>query len=320
MQEGQRRIALVGSINRDTILTADGVRTESYGGMLYSILSLAEMAEAAIYPVCNVGGDVEGAVRERLAPHSAVRLDGVRFVPEQNPHCFLEYDAEGRKQETLLGGVPALRVEQIRPFLDCDAICFNFITGMELSLETLQEVRRGAGGLICMDVHSLTLGIDSDRRRFWRAPPQWESWVACADVVQFNEQEGALLAGEGLGADSAIRRFGEKVLSLGPSLLLMTCGERESRMVYRTARGEVEVEDFAACPAGASQDETGCGDVFLMGFTWAYLRTEDFVKASRFANRVAGINCCLRGVEEIGQIGRFLDPEDRFVFSLSREG
>ena len=320
MQEGARRIALVGTINRDTILTPDGVRTESYGGILYSILSLSEIAQAEIYPICNVGSDMESVVRDLLSPCPSVRFDGIRFVPEKNPHCFLEYDAEGQKQERLLGGVPPLRVEQIRPFLGCDAICFNFITGMELSLETFQEVRRAAAGLICMDVHSLTLGIDRDHRRFWRVPPQWESWVACADVVQLNEQEGALLAGNVLEGDAATRRFGRAVLSGEARALLVTRNDRGSETLFLNAQGEVELQRFDPLPAGESRDETGCGDVFLMGFTWAYLQTGDFARASRFANRVAGINCCLRGIDEIGRIGQFLGPEDRFVSSRSRKG
>ena len=61
---------------------------------------------------------------------------------------------------------------------------------------------------------------------------------------------------------------------------------------------------------GEPRDETGCGDTFLMGYTWAFLQTGDRTVASRFANRVAGINVCLRGIEGIGQIGQFLTPED----------
>ena len=318
IQTGGQSVALVGTINRDTILTADGVETESYGGLLYSILSLAEIATdgAAIYPICNVGEDMEVVVREKISVYDSVYLDGTRFVPEKNPHCFLVYDAEGRKQETLMNDVPLIAIEHVRPFLDCGAICFNFITGMELSLETLQAVRAEAKGLICMDVHSLTLGMDDRRRRFWRVPPQWEAWLACVDVVQMNEQEGALLAGEALDSDAAIRRFADRVLSLGPSTLMITRTERGSLTIFRNGQGAVEVAAVDPCPAGDPQDETGCGDTFLMGFTWAYLQTNDRIRASRFANRVAGINVCLRGIEEIGRIGRFLGPEDRFVASI----
>ena len=81
------RIALLGTINRDTIYTADGVTTESYGGLLYSILALAEIAssQVAIYPICNVGADMETVVRKKLAPYPHVKFDGIRFVSGKNP-------------------------------------------------------------------------------------------------------------------------------------------------------------------------------------------------------------------------------------------
>lgn len=306
------RIALLGTINRDTIHTADGVTTQSYGGLLYSILALAEIASdrAAIYPICNVGRDMEDAVREKLAPYPQVKMDGIRFVPGKNPHCFLDYDAQGRKRETLRHDVPQIALSQIEPFLDCDAMCFNFITGMELALETAQCVRRSAAGALLMDVHSLTLGMDEKRRRFWRVPPQWKKWMGCVDVVQMNEQEAALLAGETLDGEDATRRFAKRVLAAGPSALIVTRRHRGSEMIVRGDRAEVAIHRFAAAPIGEPLDETGCGDTFLMGYTWAFLQTGDRACASRFANRVAGINACLRGIEGIGQIGKFLPPDD----------
>ena len=308
------RIALLGTINRDTIYTADGVTTESYGGLLYSILALAEIApapsRAAIYPICNVGGDMEAVVRETLAPYPHVKLDGIRFVPGKNPHCFLDYDSQGRKRETLRYDVPQISFSQIEPFLDCDAMCFNFITGMELALETAQRVRQFATGLLLMDVHSLTLGMDEKRRRFWRVPPQWKKWVGCVDVVQMNEQEGALLAGETLDGEDAPRRFARRVLSAGPSVVIITRRHRGSETIVQDDRAEIVIHRFDSAPMGEPRDETGCGDTFLMGYTWAFLQTGDRTVASRFANRVAGINVCLRGIEGIGQIGQFLTPED----------
>jgi sugar/nucleoside kinase (ribokinase family) len=306
MSGNARRIAVVGSINRDTICTPDGTRTESYGGILYSIAALAEVGPATIFPVCNVGRDVEVAVRRQLGSNASVRLDGVRFVPERNPHCFLTYDSRNRKQETLLGGVPVLTLERLLPFLGCDAICFNFITGMELELQTMQAFRRAALGLVLMDVHSLTLGINGNRRRFFRVPPRWEAWLGCADVVQLNEREGALLADEALNSEKATRKFGERVLALGPRLLLITRGEHGADSVVRNPRGAVEVRRYPSRAADVPVDETGCGDAFLMGFTWSFLQTGSVATASRFANRVAGITCCLRGVEQMRRIRDYL--------------
>ena len=307
MSGNTRRIAVVGSINRDTICTTDGTRTESYGGILYSIGALAEVGSATVFPVCNVGRDVEGAVRSLLGSRTSVRLDGVRFVPESNPHCFLTYDSRNRQQETLLGGVPALTFERLSPFLGCDAICFNFITGLELELSTLQAFRRAAAGLVLMDVHSLTLGIDGKRRRFFRVLPDWEDWLGCADVVQLNEREGELLAGGSLQSEEAVRKFGERVLSLGPRVLLITRGGQGADSVAGNPRGAVKLRHYPARPSAVPVDETGCGDAFLMGFTWSYLKTGSVSSAVRFANRVAGITCCLRGIEQMDRIGDYLE-------------
>lgn len=302
------RIALIGSINRDTIRTPDGLTTESYGGLLYSILSLTALVDgrAEIFPVCNVGQDVQEAVAGLLDRCPFVRRDGLRFVPGRNNHCFLDYDAEGRKQETLQGGVPPLTFENLSPFLACDALCFNFITGFELSLETFQRVRASTDALILMDVHSLTLGIDGQRRRFWRRPPDWEGWVACAAVVQMNEQEAGLLWEADVTTEGGLRRLGEHVLSLGPSVLIVTRGACGSDALFRRADGGIESVHADAHAPGPPVDETGCGDVFLMGFTAEYLRSRDVRRASVFANRAAGANCCLRGIEEIGRIREYI--------------
>lgn len=304
------RIALIGAINRDTICTPDGLTTESYGGLLYSILSLAAMAHdpVTILPVCNVGQDARDAVTGLLGRSPRMAWDGVRFVPERNSHCFLEYDAEGRKQETLQGGVPPLTFERLSPFLASDALCFNFVTGFELSLKTLEKVRASTTAPILMDVHSLTLGIDEGRRRYWRRPPDWERWVACADVVQMNEQEAGLLWGAEVACDGERRRFGERVLGLGPSTLIVTRGPMGSDALFRGADGGIESFRAPADPPGPPVDETGCGDVFLMGFTVEFLRSRDVRRASTFANRAAGANCCLRGVGEIGRIREYVNP------------
>ena len=307
MTTGEQTIALVGSINRDTIRTPDGVEVGSYGGMLYGILSLAEMSSAKIFPVGNVGRDVRTPVMELLDGNSRIDLSGVCFTSHQNPHCVLTYDEAGNKQEVLHGGVPPIEFEQIEPFLDCQAICINFITGNELSLTTLQEIRRQSARLILMDVHSLTLATGAGNRRYMRVPEKWESWVACADIVQCNEKEGALLANEALVDDAAVIRFGKRVLGLGPEGLLITRGDRGSHTVIKTTSGHVELRSYRAVPDGTVVDETGCGDVFLMGFTSKYLLSSDLDSSSEFANRVAGINCCLRGIEEIGQMGRILE-------------
>lgn len=307
-EKAPRRIALIGTINRDTIRTPDGVETESYGGLLYSALPLSAIVEdeAIIYPIVNVGSDLKEVVDGYLADRTNVSFEAIQAVPEKNTHCFLEYDEKGNKQETLLGGVPALTPERFRPYLTCDAICFNFITGLELELETMRRVRAETEALIFMDIHSLTLGMDDQRRRFWRIPPQWEEWTACADVVQMNEAEAALLAGKPLQSDSDTLAFARKLLDNGSSIVMVTRGAEGADVVFRGSTGDPAFHRSPASLVGESTDETGCGDVFLMGFVWSFLGTCDPIVASQFANTLAGINVTLRGIDGVRQIGDVL--------------
>ena len=303
-----KKVALIGTVNRDTILAADGTRTESYGGLLYSTLALgyAPGPDLALYPICSVGEDVSEAVLELLNACPRVCLEGVTVVPRKNPHCLIRYRADGEKEETLLGDLSALSFEQIAPFLKVDAICANFITGFELSAETLGRIRTRSDALICMDVHSLTLGIRKDRRRFLRAPENWEAYVRQADVVQVNKGEAHVLNRGALNGFEAFYAFGVRILEMGPSVCSITLGDRGSFTVFRGGDGEVESFKADARFVDLAVDQTGCGDVFLAGFVSSYLRSSDVRAASHFSNRLGGANCCLRGIEEMSRIGEIV--------------
>ena len=306
--EDGHRIALLGTINRDTIKTPDGVETESYGGILYSLLPLSAIVkdDAQIFPIVNVGEDMREIVTGYLEPCKNISFDGVSFVSEKNPHCFMVYDEAGNKQEILLGGVSGLTFSQFEPFLSADAIVVNFITGVELELQTLQRVRAATKSPIFMDIHSLTLGMDDEKRRFWRVPPQWEEWIACTDVIQMNEQEAGLLAGEPLDTEAKTIAFAERLLDNGSSIVLITRNEHGSDAIYKE-QGNTILHHSPPQPSGEPQDETGCGDVFLMGFVTSYLDAQDPVEASRFANTLAGINVTLRGIEGVRRFGEELE-------------
>jgi len=296
------RIVTIGTINRDTIYTPDGTVTESYGGLLYTVLALASLCpKATVYPVCNVGEDVWEAVTSLLFSMPSIQVDGVRKVRGKNNHIRIIYDREGKKQEVLEGGVPPLEWGQLKPFLDAEVFCINFISGFEISLRVLRELRGKSTGLFLMDFHSLSLGLAPDGRRFPRRPEDWREWVALTDVVQMNELEAELLAGEPMEGKGPLRRFGEEVLALGPQALCVTLGARGSLLAERTS-GKVRTGEFPALPVDPV-DTTGCGDVFLAGFTVEYVRTGDARRASWFANIAAGWNAALRGIEEVWRLG-----------------
>ncbi len=297
------RIAVIGTINQDTIELPDGQVKHSYGGLLYSILTLAQLTPpgSTILPVINLGRDIEDPIRALLSRFTAISQEGITVVEEKNNHVYLRYLSNSEREEIQLGGLPAVTYDQLIPFLEADVFLVNFISGQDLSLETFSRLRAGTAATIYTDIHSLTLGIDRQGRRYPRPLPQWPRWLALADVVQMNQAEARSLSGSRLDQDGEVRRFGRTVLDAGPSALLITLDARGSLLVTDSG-GDLSVERFAPHRPGRIVDTTGCGDVFLAAFVARQACSKDFRESSRFANRVAGIKSGWYGIREMDQL------------------
>ncbi len=307
------KITVIGTINRDTIIFPRGNKTESFGGILYNLVSLSVLGGSLveIYPVCHLGYDAYDQVMEILKKYKNVKLDGIKRVETKNNHACLLVDERNQREEILYHRVPPLSLTQSQPFLDSDAVLVNFISGFDLSLNTLKRIREKTDAPIFMDVHSLTLGVNRDGTRFYRAPKSWEEYLSQADFVQTNLTELTALSQKDLGSLKKVKEFGEYVLSLGPKALLITLGDKGALLVHKEGRNcrvkksaGIKVEDF--------KDAVGCGDVFSSGFLICYLLTAELERCVDFANRVAAEKCKTSGVKGVALLlkkfcGRCLD-------------
>jgi len=299
------KIAIIGTINRDTIVFPDGRRTQSFGGILYnvSVLSALGRKDLQIFPVCNVGQDVHHRVIEILGAYENVKLNGVKKVNRNNNHARLIVDEKGERHEVLKNRVPVLAFSRVKPFLETDGVLINFISGFDISLGTLKRIRREPSALILMDLHSLTLGIKRDGTRFLRTPKNWLEYSKEADLVQANSAEWSLLAGEDLISPSDLRSFGARILGLGPRALLLTMGREGAAMVYRHGKS-CRLKKTPGIRVREFKDATGAGDAFSAGFLVCYLRSKNLTRSLDFANRVAAETCRISGVEQVAGLLR----------------
>jgi hypothetical protein len=301
------KIAVVGTINLDTIELPGGQVEESFGGLLYTILPLALLTDpgTTIFPVANLGQDVEKPVRDILYHYPRISQEGIQVVSEKNNHVYLRYTSDSEREEVQLGKLPPVVFDQLVPFLDAEVMLVNFISGRDMSLETLEELRAHTRARIFMDIHSLSLGIDERGQRFLRPLPQWRRWAATADVVQMNRQEARLLSGSRLDSNGDLLAFGRRVLETGPSVVLITLGGEGSLMLAASG-GSVVLERFPPSRPAQVRDTTGCGDVFLAAFVAEHIRSGDAHRASRYANLVAGSKSGLKGVEELPALDKLV--------------
>ncbi len=272
---------------------------KSFGGILYNILPLAILAPAnlVISPVCNLGSDIYKKVLSYLKRFDNIDLRGISRVRENNNHVHLFYDGRWNKKEILENLVPRISFSQIEAYLNYEWLLINFISGLDIALETLQEMRKRSDSRFFMDIHSLTLGIKKNGQRFFKVPVLWREYLKIADIVQMNFKEMQILSGSYLKSKSDIRGFSHCILNLGPKMLLVTCG-RKGALLYYKKRGRImsfqtsvlQVRDFA--------DPTGCGDVFSSGFLLAYLKTKDPELSCEYANFLAGMKSRFSGLEK----------------------
>lgn len=307
------KVTVIGTINRDTIVLPGGERRESFGGILYNVSALSGLGGECleVYPVCNLGYDVYDQVTGALKNYANVRLDGVIKVRRKNNHALLLIDETNEREEILKNRVPALSFAQIKPFLQADAVLVNFISGFDVTLGTLRRIRKNTDALIFADVHSFTLGVRRDGRRFLRTPRRWREYLKLVDVVQCNLAEFGVLSGKQLRSAREVRDFGSYILGLGPKALLVTLGAEGAVMIYKQGKTR-KLKECAGLKVRGFKDATGCGDIFTAGFLSCYLRAGSLHRSLDLANRVAAEKCKVSGVEGVaGVLAKFITTARR---------
>ena len=302
------RVGVIGSLVWDEIHGRDPASdvVEEWGGIAYALASLdAHLpADWEIVPLIKVGQDLAEEA-QRFLGSLRRRAPGARFieVPVPNNRVVLYYQSATRRCERMAGGVPAWNWAELGPMVqDLDALYINFLSGYEMCLGTAEALRRGFGGTIYADLHSLLLGVHGDGVRIPKTLPNAGSWFRCFDLIQVNEDEMNLLGSDPLSLSA-------EMLAEGVSTLIVTLGPRGAVYVTDGKTGRREDGTFGvtsrppALPSSRliptelvdSTDPTGCGDVFGGAVFSRLLAGESLEAAVVVGNRAAARNVTFRG-------------------------
>jgi sugar/nucleoside kinase (ribokinase family) len=132
--------------------------------------------------------------------------------------------------------------------------------------------------------------------RFFKVPVLWKEYLKIADIVQMNFKEMQVISKRKMNSKRELEKFAEKILELGPEILLVTCG-REGALLYYREKRKIVCYHTSSLKFKDMIDPTGCGDVFSAGFLLAYLKINNAELSSEFANFLGGIKCRFSGIE-----------------------
>lgn len=298
------KFAIIGHLCSDIIHGQNGKETASYGGIFYSAAAMANIASGddVIYPVFGVAEKDFDRVKEMMSLYPNVDTAGIYSFAGVTNEVHLFYSDKGTRTECskhISAPIPFSRIED---FLSVHGILIDMISGSDITLDTLDQVRlavRSKSTPIHLDLHSLTLGINSDATRFRRPLTDWRRWCFMVNSVQMNEEEAAGLS---------IEKYNEEALAkqMLPLMVNTMCITRGARgvTIFHQEHKHLLRKDIPGLASGAS-DPTGCGDVFGSAFLYQYCRTKDAGASGEFANGVAAVNSTLSGSSEIGELARF---------------
>lgn len=295
-------LGVLGSMVWDRIEHPDAPVVERWGGIAYSLAAGAAALPPGwrIRPVIKLGQDLAGAARAFLEHVPGLELDaGIAVTPHANNRVRLRYRDRHHRHEFLTGGVPAWRWDELEPRLaGLDALFVNLISGFELELEEARRLRGAVPGLLYADFHSLLLGVGEGGERRPRPLPHRDAWVRAFDVVQVNEGELRLLAGDDPPLD-----FARTAVENGAGALLITRGPEGAMWIARgggdpfPGTGAVEVRDAPLDRTWPGSDPTGCGDVWGSTCFVRLVLGDPLEAAVRAANHAAARNVAHRGAD-----------------------
>jgi len=200
-------------------------------------------------------------------------------------------DAPSPQAEYQYSPIPFSR---IKPHLGADGILLNMVSGNDITLDTLDELRmavRPRAVPIHFDYHNLTLGSGEGGKRQRRPLEEWRRWAFMLDTVQLNEEEIAGLTIERMTEQQTAGHL----LTLGVKGVLVTKRER-GVTVYRNERKHVMRQDIAVNDGTDLIPSVGHGDVFGASFLYHYLSLADLLASAEKA--------VLSSVEDLGKQSR----------------
>jgi len=306
------KIVVIGTINRDTLILPDGKIQQSFGGILYNVLALANLLplETTIVPLCRIGEDHYEDILSLCKPFPHVRWDQIRRDPAGTNENVITYTSPHARIEKLTRRVSPLSLTDIQPFLNAEAILINFISGSDISLETLKYLKTHKTGLLCVDVQSLSVGFRGNGTKFLRPIPHWQEWLERVDIVKLNENEIRTLSDSAGLLEEPHAQTALKLIRRGVSVVLITLGPGGSHMIYRGPEDRIYLYTSPSVPLEKVVDPTGCGDVFLSAFLAHYLKERKALQANLFAHAAAALNAKgagLAGVYNLGNAGQLME-------------
>ena len=298
----RRKVAVLGPIPRDEIVTHTGERFEKYGCVLYTAVALSALLDAGdtIVPVSHVRRQDEGPIKEILGSFPNIDTSGITSHGDQGDVVELRYIEHNRRVERQTSFMNPILPADVDQVLDADVFVCVPITDYEVGQPTLRHIKENSGATVVLDAHGPTMTLTRSGERHPRVWADRDVWLPYIDILKMNvEEAGSTWLGESaeVTADppmlgtGGLRDLAQHCLDRGVGAVCVTLDERGCVAFYRDGSGGVAEELVDRIEVEHVVDTTGAGDSFAAGLAYGYLAYRDYVVACQYGNAMGAQRC-----------------------------
>ncbi len=249
------------------------------GGIFYTVVSfLSQMnSEDKLYLCSSITRNNESLFR---IAYDNVENDFLSYT-RSIPTVELTLIESGERMEIYSSLNENLSLQAVN-YKRFDGVLINMISGYDISLDQLIQLRNDYNGLIYLDVHTLSRGINKNLDRVFRRIKDFDKWARCIDILQANESELLTLSDR---KDEAT--IIEELLSYSIKQIIITRAGKGAT-VYILEKDSVKKYHKNALQIN-TKNRIGCGDVFGAAYFYNYIKNKNVILALEQANLFAGI-------------------------------
>lgn len=318
------RIAILGPIPRDHIVTHQGDLIQKWGCVTHPVIALSIMAgdKIEIIPVCHLRQVDLDNVTEVFQGYKGINLKHISTKNDQGDIISLKFLDMNNRLERQTGFMDPILPVDVKDLLDCKAFVFIPISDYEISLDTLKFLKEKSKGLIIFDAHGPTTAclINGERqRKFWVDRDQWLPYI---DVLKMNLEEAQaswfkkeyetqdfVLEKETDVNPDELRNFAIHCLDRGVRCVYITLDSRGCMVYYRDGK-KLNEEMVPAVKVDDVIDTTGCGDSFAGGLGFGLMQEPtNYIHAARYGNTLGA----LRTQGKTFNVFKSLDETNRII-------
>ena len=309
-----RKVAVLGPIPRDQIVTDDGERFEKYGCALYTAVALSSLLDAGdtIVLVSHVRRKDEGPVKQILASFPNIDTSGITSSADQGDGVELRYIGQSRRIERQTSFMNPILPADVAAVLDADVVVCVPITDYEVGQATLRHIKEHSGATIVLDAHGPTTTLTRSGERQPRVWADQDIWLPYVDILKMNLDEShSMWLGESAEMMTdppkqiteekqitrELRDLARHCLDGGVGAVCVTLDEHGCVSFCRDGSGGVTEEFVDPVPVEHVVDTTGAGDSFAAGLAYGYLAYRDHVVACQYGNAMGAQRCTGAGTD-----------------------